>query len=45
MLFMASDMDGEELQHHHYHLYVEPTHCLRSLGLGVARCVAGLVDG
>jgi hypothetical protein len=38
-------MGGKELRHHHYHLCATmSTPGLRSLGLGVARRVAGPID-
>jgi hypothetical protein len=43
MLFMASDMDDEELQHHHCRPSAVPTPGCRSLGLDEAHRVVGSV--
>jgi hypothetical protein len=45
MLIMTDDVDSVRPWHHHYYLCAIPTLGLRSLGLSVARRVAGPTDG
>jgi hypothetical protein len=45
VLIMTDDVGGAGPQRHHYYIRAKPSPSLRSLGLGVARRVAGPVDG
>lgn len=44
MLFKTGCVGSKELWRHHYRIYAMPTPSIRSLGLGMARHVAGPID-